>query len=97
MLCSCFLFAVADDPFDGVDYLVGGNQPRAFKSPVRIAMTRTVPEIAQVKIFELIPASVADIFVKHAIRGVEFVNRKRETGDHDDRNAAAPCQPAQSA
>lgn len=97
MLRSSFRFAVADDPFDGVDYLVGGNQPRAFKSPVRITVPRAIPEIAQVKILEFVPASVADIFVKNAIRILELVYRKRKAGNHDDRNAAAPCQPAQSA
>lgn len=66
--------------------------------PVGSFVPRTPEKIKMIEIKpHVVPAAVTGVIVDYAVRRGEFVGRMGEAGNHDNRDFASPCQPAQAA
>src|SRR5574344_2768212 len=69
-----------------------------FEFVFRVFFARTPEKIEVVEIAtHIVPAAVTDAGILNAVRRFKLVDGIGEAGNENHRNAAAPCQPAQSA
>ena len=85
---------ILHQPVDRSAHLPGGEKPRALIGPVRSLMPRAGIEILQIEPeAAVVPAAVAEMIVDHPVGRMEFVEGKREAGDHHHGDSCCPGKP----